>query len=83
MPREGAIIFRDLAGKLVLNVDGCYLKWSSRWPWIGTMAPPSENVSELKCTSGRTNIDCNNIGVPYRERTRPVGASARSPVHGG
>jgi hypothetical protein len=50
--------------------------------WIGTMAPPSEKVGELKCTSGRTNIDCNDIGVPYHEVTRHVGASARSPMHG-
>jgi len=49
--------------------------------WIGTMAPPTENVRELKCTRGRTNIDCNDIGVPSYEVTRPVGAPARTPVH--
>jgi len=48
--------------------------------WIGTIAPPTENVSTLRCTSGRTNIDCNDIGVPYCEVTRPAGAPARTPV---
>ena len=69
-------------------MDGCYFKRG--WllfevvievMWIGTMAPPTKNVGELKCTSGRTNIDCNDIGVPYYEVTRPVGASARTPMH--
>jgi hypothetical protein len=36
------------------------------------MAPPSEKVGELKCTSGRTNIDCNDIGVPYHEVARTL-----------
>jgi hypothetical protein len=34
-----------------------------------------------KCTSGRANIVCNNIGVPHPKGTRRVGASARSPVN--
>ena len=39
--------------------------------WIGTMAPPTENIGELKCTSGRTNIDCNDIALPYHESRGP------------
>jgi hypothetical protein len=42
---------------------------------------PDENVAKLKCTGGRTNIDCNYLGVPYHEVTRPVGAPAHAPVH--
>jgi hypothetical protein len=45
------------------------------------MAPPSGNVGEPKYVNGSTNIDCNDIGVPYHEVTRHVGASKRAPVH--
>jgi len=31
---------------------------------IGTSVPQLERRGESKCTSGRTNIDCNSIGVP-------------------
>ena len=48
---------------------------------IGTSVPQLERRGESKCTGGRTNIDCNDIGVPDRNGTRGVGASARSPVH--
>ena len=47
----------------------------------GTLVPQLERRGESKCTSGRTNIDCNGIGVPHGKGTRRVGASARSPVH--
>src|SRR5215470_13177601 len=48
---------------------------------IGMSVPQLERRGESKCTSGRTNIDCNNTGVPHPKGTRRVGASARSPVH--
>jgi hypothetical protein len=47
----------------------------------GTLMPQLERKGESKCASGRTNIDCNNIGVPQAKGTRRVGACARSPVH--
>jgi hypothetical protein len=47
----------------------------------GTMAPPSGNAGESKCAYANTNIDCNYIGIPWREATRSMGASAHSPVH--
>jgi hypothetical protein len=39
------------------------------------MAPPFVTVGELKCVNGRTNIDCNNIGIPRHEGARIVDAS--------
>ena len=35
---------------------------------IGTSVPQLERRGESKCTSGRTNIDCNDIGVPDGKR---------------
>jgi hypothetical protein len=43
------------------------------------MAPPFENVGEPKCVNGHTNIDCNDIGVPYHKVTRTVGAPHARP----
>jgi hypothetical protein len=44
----------------------------------GTLVPQLERRGESKCTSGRTNIDCNNIGVPHpRVRATWVPAHAR------
>jgi hypothetical protein len=48
---------------------------------IGTLVPQRERRGESKCTSGRTNIDCNSVGVPHGKGTRRVGTSARSSVH--
>jgi hypothetical protein len=44
------------------------------------MAPPFGNVGGSKCTSGRTNIDCNDIGIPQHEDARAVRAPARAPM---
>jgi hypothetical protein len=41
--------------------------------WIGTMAPLFGNLGGSRCANASTNIDCNDIGVPYHEVTRPVG----------
>ena len=41
----------------------------------GTLVPQLVRRGESKCRSGRTNIDCNNIGVPHPKGTRGVGVS--------
>jgi hypothetical protein len=48
---------------------------------IGRVVPQPERKGESKYMGGRTNIDCNDIGVPHAEGQQLVGASARSSMH--